>query len=128
MEEVFPYVLQHMDVSSRITKWLIRLQEFDYTMQVENSTRASLGGILTHRHFEKKLKVRSVGEEVQPILELPKLEGAHSLYFDGAYKRTMDKAAAGFVIFDDHGERVFYKGQVLEEVTPTLRPNMLLSL
>ena len=48
MEEVFSYVLQHMDVSSRITKWLIRLQEFDYTMQVENSTRASLGGILAH--------------------------------------------------------------------------------
>ena len=113
VEEVFPYVLQHMDVSSRITKWLIRLQEFDYTMQVEKSTRASLAGILTHRHYEKKLQVK---EAPPPVLELPRLEGAHSLYFDGAYKRTMDKASAGFVIFDEHGERLFSKGQVLEEV------------
>lgn len=115
LEEVFPSVLKHMDVSTRNTKWLIRLQEFNYTMQVENSTRASLGGILTHRHFEKKLKVKVAGEEVPPILELPRLEGAHSLYFDGAYKCTTDKAVAGFVIFDDHGEELFSDGQVLKK-------------
>ncbi|MCO5579011.1 hypothetical protein L7F22_032862 [Adiantum nelumboides] len=72
VEEVVPYVLQHMDVSSCISKWLIRLQEFEYTVQVESSTRASLAGILTHRHFEKKVK--SQGEEVLPPPE-PQLGG-----------------------------------------------------
>ncbi|MCO5593519.1 hypothetical protein L7F22_047533 [Adiantum nelumboides] len=105
VEEVFPYVLQDMDVSSRISKWLIRLQEFEYTVQVESSTRDSLAGILTHRHFEKKVKPQ--GEEVLPPPEPVKLEEAHSLYFDGAYKRNLDKAAAGVVVFNEEGEKIF---------------------
>ncbi|MCO5608735.1 hypothetical protein L7F22_062950 [Adiantum nelumboides] len=98
MEEVFPYVLQHMDVSSRISKWLIRLQELEYTVQVESSTQASLAGILTHRHFEKKVKPQ--GEEVLPLPEPVKLEEAHSLYFDGTYKRTIDKAVVAGMVKD----------------------------
>ncbi|MCO5580986.1 hypothetical protein L7F22_034861 [Adiantum nelumboides] len=53
LEENFPLVLQHMDVSARISKWLVRLQEFEYTVQVESSTRASLAGLLTHRKEAK---------------------------------------------------------------------------
>ena len=48
IEENFRYVLQHMDVSSRIAKWLIRLQEFDYTVMVKESTQAMLVDVLTH--------------------------------------------------------------------------------
>ena len=51
LEDAFPTILQHMDVSPRIAKWSLRLQEFQYTMQVESSTRAILAGLLTHRHF-----------------------------------------------------------------------------
>ncbi|MCO5591399.1 hypothetical protein L7F22_045382 [Adiantum nelumboides] len=101
-----------MDVSSCISKWLIRLQEFEYTVQVESSTRASLAGILTHRHFEKKVKPQ--GEEVLPPPEPVRLEEAHSLYFDGAYKRTIDKAAAGMVVLDEEGKRIFSTGELLE--------------
>ena len=32
MEDIFPHALQHMDVSTRISKWIVRLQEFDYTV------------------------------------------------------------------------------------------------
>ena len=39
MEDTFPHVLQHMDVSAKISKWIVRLQEFDYTVMVEESTR-----------------------------------------------------------------------------------------
>ncbi|MCO5587232.1 hypothetical protein L7F22_041179 [Adiantum nelumboides] len=49
LEENFPLVLQHMDMSARISKWLVRLQGFEYRVQVENSTWASLAGLLTHR-------------------------------------------------------------------------------
>ena len=48
IEDSFPYVLQHMDVSTRISKWIVQLQEFDYTIMVEESTRAALANILTH--------------------------------------------------------------------------------
>ena len=61
MEETFPYVLQHMDISAKIAKWVVRLQEFDYTVMVEDSTRASLADVLTHHYHEKKIK-----REVKP--------------------------------------------------------------
>ena len=54
MEESFPHILQHMDVSARISKWVVQLQEFDYTVMVEESTRAALDDILTHQFKEKK--------------------------------------------------------------------------
>ncbi|MCO5565210.1 hypothetical protein L7F22_018883 [Adiantum nelumboides] len=96
-----------MDVSSRISKWLIRLQEFEYIVQVESSTQASLGGILTH---EKRVKPQ--GEEV---LSPPEpVEEAHSLYFDGAYKRTIDKASTGMVVFDEESKRIFSTYELLE--------------
>ena len=56
MEDTFPHVLQHMDVSARISKWIVQLQEFDYTVLVEESTWAALAGILTHQFREKKEK------------------------------------------------------------------------
>ncbi|MCO5559653.1 hypothetical protein L7F22_013254 [Adiantum nelumboides] len=114
LEENFPLVLQHMDVSARISKWLVRLQEFEYTAQVENSTRASLAGLLTHRCYEKKLKVKPTMVKVEE--EVSKLGEAHLLYFDGAYKRKVDKAAVGVVIYDEEGRKVFGKGLMLENV------------
>ena len=83
MEETFPYVLQHMDVSSCISKWIVRLQEFDYSTMVEESTRASLADILTHRYKEKKPEEAA---KVTPLLAIMELGEACSLYFDGAYQ------------------------------------------
>ncbi|MCO5603615.1 hypothetical protein L7F22_057766 [Adiantum nelumboides] len=103
-----------MDVSARISKWLVRLQEFEYTVQVENTTQASLAGLLTHRCHEKELKVKPTMVKVEE--EVSKLGGAHSLYFDGAYKRKVDKAAVGVVIYDEEGRKVFGKGLMLENV------------
>ena len=48
MEDTFTYVLQHMDVSARISKWIVQLQEFDNTVMVEESTQAALVDILTY--------------------------------------------------------------------------------
>ncbi|MCO5574473.1 hypothetical protein L7F22_028258 [Adiantum nelumboides] len=112
VEDTFPLVLQHIDVSARISKWLVRLQEFEYTVQVESSTRASLAGMLTHRCYERKVKVKAPGNE--PIEVQAKLSGAHSLYFDGAYKRKVDKASVGISIQDENGQKVFGKGLLVE--------------
>ncbi|MCO5605069.1 hypothetical protein L7F22_059247 [Adiantum nelumboides] len=89
-------------------------KEFEYTVQVENSTRASLAGLLTHRCYEKKLKVKPTMVKVEE--EVSKLGEAHSLYFDGAYKRKVDKAAVGVVIYDEEGRKMFGKGLMLENV------------
>ncbi|MCO5611156.1 hypothetical protein L7F22_065406 [Adiantum nelumboides] len=112
VEDTFPLVLQHMDVSARISKWLVRLQEFEYTVQVESSTRASLAGMLTHRCYERKVKVKAPGPE--PVEVQAKLSGAHSLYFDGAYKQKVDKASVGISIQDENGQKVFGKGLLVE--------------
>ena len=31
VEDTFPHILEHMDVFARISKWIVQLQEFDYT-------------------------------------------------------------------------------------------------
>ncbi|MCO5561086.1 hypothetical protein L7F22_014707 [Adiantum nelumboides] len=41
--------------------------------------------MLTHRCYERKVKVKAPGPK--PVEVQAKLSGAHSLYFDGAYKR-----------------------------------------
>ena len=41
IEDTFPHVLQHMDVSARISKWIVQLQEFDYMVMVEESTQVA---------------------------------------------------------------------------------------
>ena len=109
LEETFPTLLQHMDKSPRIAKWLLKLQEFEYTIQVENSTLASLAGLLMHLPFEKRMKSNTPAPP--PPVEV-KLESTHSLFFDGAYKRIIDKAAAGMVVYDPLGNKIYLHGRV----------------
>ncbi|MCO5598370.1 hypothetical protein L7F22_052465 [Adiantum nelumboides] len=49
VEDTFPLVLQHMDVSARISKWLVRLQEFEYTVQVFGK-----GLLVENTHFNNE--------------------------------------------------------------------------
>ena len=46
--------IHYVDVSARISKWIVQLQEFDYTVMVEESTWAALADILTHQFREKE--------------------------------------------------------------------------
>ncbi|MCO5584435.1 hypothetical protein L7F22_038362 [Adiantum nelumboides] len=114
LDKNFPLVLQHMDVSARMFKWLVCLQEFEYTMRLESSTRASLNCLLTHECYEKKMKIKPMMVKVEE--KVAKLGEVHSLYFEGAYKRKVDKATMGVVIYDEEGRKVFGKGLVLEDV------------
>ena len=81
-----------MDVSVRISKWIVQLQEFDYTVMVEESTRAALADILTHQFREKKEKKESK-QSIPPAPPIVKeIEEAFALYFDGAYRKKEGKA------------------------------------
>ena len=53
IDDTFPYTLQHASTFARISKWVSKLQEFEFTVTTEHTTRASLVDILTHRVFEK---------------------------------------------------------------------------
>ncbi|MCO5551269.1 hypothetical protein L7F22_004768 [Adiantum nelumboides] len=55
LEHNLPYAIQHMSISSKISKWVLELQEYEYTFIVEDSTRASLADVLTYKVKEKKI-------------------------------------------------------------------------
>ena len=117
MEDTFPHVLQHMDVSARISKWIVQLQEFDYKVMVEESTRAALAGILTHQLKEKKEKKKVKSSPAPPPPPVKEIEQAFALYFDGAHKRKEGRAAAGMVVFNPVEEKVMERGIELLNVS-----------
>lgn len=117
MEDTFSYVLQHMDVSARISKWIVQLQEFEYTVMVEESTRAALADILTHQFKERKTKnkIKRSPQLAQPTIK--EIEDAFSLYFNGAYKRKEGKAVVEVVVFNPLNEKVMDRGLIFQEIS-----------
>ncbi|MCO5567636.1 hypothetical protein L7F22_021330 [Adiantum nelumboides] len=108
LEHNLPYVIQHMSISSRISKWVLELQEYEYTFIVEDSTRASLADVLTYKVKEKKITPKAqVKLDLSPQGEL---EDAYTLLFDGAYHRQRNKVAGGFVILNEEKKEVLKKG------------------
>ena len=101
-----------MDVSTRISKWIVQLQEFDYTVMVGESTRAALANILTHQFTKKKEKESKSLPPLPPPL-LKEIEQAFALYFDGAYKRKEGRAVVGIVLFNPLKEKVMKRGMVV---------------
>ncbi|MCO5602428.1 hypothetical protein L7F22_056560 [Adiantum nelumboides] len=103
-----PYAIQHMSISSKISKWVLELQESEYTFIVDDSTRASLVDVLTYKVKEKKITPKAqVKLDLSPQGEL---EDAYTLLFDGAYHRQSNKAAGGFVILNEEKKEVLKKG------------------
>ncbi|MCO5601693.1 hypothetical protein L7F22_055816 [Adiantum nelumboides] len=108
LEHNLPYAIQHMSISSKISKWVLELQEYEYTFIVEDSTRASLADVLTYKVKEKKITPKAQGKlDFSPQGEL---EDAYTLLFDGAYRRQRNKAAGGFVILNEEKKEVLKKG------------------
>ena len=75
-----------MSISSRITKWVMELQEFQYSFKVEESVRAQLAGILNYTVHEKEIKVPEV--KTLPLLPPKSVPNAFTLFFDGAFRRA----------------------------------------
>ena len=70
VEDMFPYALQHMEIFDKIANWVVRLQEFEYTVQVERTTRACLADILTNKCYEKVFNVKRKELPTPPALEV----------------------------------------------------------
>ncbi|MCO5579588.1 hypothetical protein L7F22_033445 [Adiantum nelumboides] len=108
LEHNLPYAIQHMSISSKISKWVLELQEYEYTFIVEDSTRVSLADVLTYKVKEKKITPKAQGKlDFSPQGEL---KDAYTLLFDGAYRRQRNKAAGGFVILNEEKKEVLKKG------------------
>ena len=106
-----------MDVSAWISKWIVQLQEFDYKVMVEESTRAALANILTHQFKEQKEKKEPRSSPPPAPPPIKEIEQAFSLYFDGAYKRKEGKATTGIVLFNPLKEKVMERGMVMLNVS-----------
>ena len=112
LEHNLPYAIQHMSISPRVSKWVLELQEYDYSFIVEDSTRASLADVLTYKVREKKV---TKAKEEKIYLPQEDLEEAHTLYFDGAYRRQLGKAAGGIIILSPSKEVIMKKGITLKD-------------
>ncbi|MCO5563822.1 hypothetical protein L7F22_017471 [Adiantum nelumboides] len=76
-----------------ISKWIMELQEFQYSFKVEDSVRAQLAGILTYRVHERDIKVPEV--KTLPLPPPKSLPNAFTLFFDGAFRKATGKAGGG---------------------------------
>ena len=88
----------------------MRLQEFDYTVMVEESTRATSASILTHQYQEKKQRKETKSSPAPPPLPVKEIEQAFALYFNDAYKRKEGRAATGMVLLNPIKEKVMERG------------------
>ncbi|MCO5578925.1 hypothetical protein L7F22_032775 [Adiantum nelumboides] len=97
-----------MSISSKISKWVLDLQGYEYTFIVEDSTRASLADVLTYKVKEKIITPKAqakLGPSPQH-----ELEDAYTLLFYGAYCRQRNKVVGKFVIFNEEKKEVLKKG------------------
>ncbi|MCO5551805.1 hypothetical protein L7F22_005307 [Adiantum nelumboides] len=96
-----------MSISSKISKWVLEIQEYEYTFIVEDSTRGSLADVFTYKVKEKKITPKAQGKlDFSPQGEI---EDAYTLLFDRAYRRQRNKAAGGFVILNEEKKEVLKK-------------------
>ncbi|MCO5559358.1 hypothetical protein L7F22_012957 [Adiantum nelumboides] len=114
-ENLLPWVSSQMTMSSKISKWLMELQSYEYTFKVENSVRAQLAGILTYRLHEKVIKVSNVNPLPPPPPKV--LSNAYILFFDGAFRRATGKAGGGLVLVNPEGEVVMKEQVTLDGST-----------
>ena len=112
IEPMFPWVSRHISLSSRISKWMVELQEYEYTFKVKDSARAQLADLLTYQAHEKKIKVPKIVVPQPPPKVIP---DAHTLSSNGAYRRGAGKAGGGFVLLSPLGEVELEETIVLAE-------------
>ena len=92
-----PQLINGVNMSNAVKKWVIELQEFEFLFLVEESTRATLADLLTYKETPfviKKEMVKKVAEEVKEI------SNVHVLFFDGSYQKSHDVASRGIVLYD----------------------------
>ncbi|MCO5611527.1 hypothetical protein L7F22_065780 [Adiantum nelumboides] len=103
--------------NAKLQKWLLNLQQFDMNIIKEDSVRANMADMLTFKEINVKNDMKKDLERKivpSPTMheELQDVEG--TLYFDGAFKRSINKGAAGYVFFDKNGVEGWFGSQEVD--------------
>ena len=98
-------------LSRSMMRWLLELQEFDFSFFVEATSIAILADLLTYK--DGPILVKEV-EEKTTKEEQVAIPGASTLFFDGSYKRSLHQSAGGFLILNVIGKELMRKGVILE--------------
>ena len=89
-----------------------RLQDSKFKVTTENTTRASLADILTHRVFEKNIRVAKPPANEEKVTHL---EDAYTLHFDDAFKRILGKVATRIITAEPLHNKIHQDGIHLPE-------------
>ena len=91
-----PQLINGINMSKAVKKWVIELQEFEFSFLVEDSTRATLADLLTYK--ENPLLVKE--DSVRKVESVTEISNAHVLFFDGSYRKSHDAASGGIALYD----------------------------
>ena len=84
-------------MSKSMHKYVIELQEFEFSFLVEESTRATLADLLTYKENPLLVRADIVKKVVEKVSEI---NDAHVLFFDGSYRKSHDVASRGIALYD----------------------------
>ena len=101
-------------LSKSMMRWLVELQEFDFSFFVEATSRATLADMLTYK--DGPILVKEV-EEKTAKEEQAAIPSASTLFFDGSYKRSLYQSIGGCLILDATRKELMRKGVILEAST-----------
>ena len=83
---LLPQLVNGTMLSKGMMRWLVELQEYDFSFLVEDMCRATLADLLTYK--EGPILVKEVDQKVERE-EHNVIPRAHVLYFDGSYKKSI---------------------------------------
>ncbi|MCO5554918.1 hypothetical protein L7F22_008456 [Adiantum nelumboides] len=78
-------------------KFIVELQELQFSFLVEESTRSTLANFLTYKEAPLLVKEDTLKK---PHMEAPDIDNAFLLFFDGSYRKSHNEASGGVVIYD----------------------------
>ncbi|MCO5572882.1 hypothetical protein L7F22_026641 [Adiantum nelumboides] len=114
---LLPHALKYPGDNAKLQKWLLNLQLFDMSFIKEDSVRENMADMLTFKEInvtndmKKDLEMKIVPSSTMHE-ELQEVEG--TLYFDGAFKRSINKGAVGYVFFDKNGIEGWFGSQEVD--------------
>ncbi|MCO5548625.1 hypothetical protein L7F22_002085 [Adiantum nelumboides] len=106
-----PQLINGINMSNAVKKWVIELQEFEFSFLVEESTRATLADLLTYKESPLLIKEEVIKKVEEDAKEL---NNADILFFDGSYRKSHDAASGGIALYDPEGKLVCKKGFKLD--------------
>ncbi|MCO5603301.1 hypothetical protein L7F22_057450 [Adiantum nelumboides] len=91
------YACRSPTLSKRLMKFIVELQEFQFSFLVEESTRSTLADLLTYKEAPLFVKEDTLKKQ---HMEAPDIDNAFLLFFDGSYRKSHNEASGGVVIYD----------------------------